>query len=99
MDELKEGGGLIFAIAENFWARFSVDFLIFITEAAIARLSFFYASFTAASWAKMVIMVGGSFSIGWELPSGSGGRLGPRSSLLDSGFSATILVISRLWAC
>ena len=27
---------------------------------------------------------------------GSGGRLGPRASPLDGGFSATILVISRL---
>ena len=49
LDESEEGGGLIFAIADEFWAMFSVDFLISIRKAAFFRLSFLLASLTAAS--------------------------------------------------
>ena len=91
-----EGVGLGFAIAGGCRASFSVAFFVFSSNAAFLRLSFLLASSTAASWARVVISW---VEYGWELPCGSGGRLGPRSSPLNSGFSATILVISRLGAC
>ena len=47
LEESEEGGGLIFAIAGEFWAMFSVVFFVF--DNALS---------TAASWVRTVIMIG-----------------------------------------
>ena len=87
MDGLWEGVGLKFVIAGGSQVRLAVDvILISMVEAAMVRSSFVCATFIAASWALMIIMVGDTIAIGLGLTSGSGRRLCPRSSLLDSGF-------------
>ena len=47
LEESEERGGLLFAIAGEFWAMFSVVFFVFNNALS-----------TAASWARTVIMVG-----------------------------------------
>ena len=56
----------------------------------MAKSRIFCLILISASWALTVIIVGESCAVDVGLPGGSEGRLGPRSSPLDSGFSATI---------
>ena len=90
LDESEEGVGLNFAIAGGFWDCFAVD--VFSTSySVVVTCGFCRFSTAVASRAMAVIKFSvDDVAIGSVLSGGLGGRLGPRSSPFDSGFSATI---------
>ena len=62
----------------------------FSANVKMAKSRIFCLILSSASWALTVIIVGESCAVDVGLLGGLGGRLGPRSSPLDSRFFATI---------
>ena len=80
--------GLRFAIAGGCRARSAVDVKSCLLRVVVSW--FFDFSTVMASRAVVVLIESEGVAIGSMPSGGSGGRLGPRSSPFDSGFSATI---------